>query len=152
MKNVRIFPVFEGALGAPKIQFNRVIKSSPCFEAAGFSKGKCAIRKLGAPKMAQCNTCVVDQVVLDIVGQALPGIKTLLELGVCNVARHNKSPTQREARLDWVLGERRTDLHKYEIISHRLQSAYILRYPLSTSIYGCTCTTPNMRGFPDILG
>jgi hypothetical protein len=28
----------------------------------------------------------------------------------------------------------------------------ILRNPLSTSIYGCTCTTPNMSGFPDILG
>ena len=90
-----------------------------------FPGKKSVIRKLGAPKMAKCNTCVVDQVVLDIVGQALPGIKTLLELGMCNVARHNQSPTQREPRFDRVLGERRTDLHKYEIISHRLQSVHI---------------------------
>ena len=71
---------------------------------------------LGAVKMARCYTCVVDQMVLDIVGQALPGIKTLLELGVCNVARHDQSSTQGEARLDRVLGEGRTDLHRCEIV------------------------------------
>jgi hypothetical protein len=44
-------------------------------------------------------------------------------------------------------------MHAFQGIRFRVQDpGFIPRIPLSSSIYGCTCTTPNMSGFPDILG
>eukprot|EP00123_Amoebidium_parasiticum_P000658 comp11521_c0_seq1/m.5971 comp11521_c0_seq1/g.5971 ORF comp11521_c0_seq1/g.5971 comp11521_c0_seq1/m.5971 type:complete len:414 (+) comp11521_c0_seq1:338-1579(+) len=52
-----------------------------------------------------CWASIVDNVVLDVLGQALAGIDPLLELGVGNVTCHHQGTAQRQAGLDRVLAQ-----------------------------------------------
>mmetsp|Transcript_25535 Transcript_25535/g.64791 ORF Transcript_25535/g.64791 Transcript_25535/m.64791 type:complete len:514 (-) Transcript_25535:434-1975(-) len=60
--------------------------------------GRVALGRLGGAR-------VVDDVVLDGLGQTLAALQPLLQLGVRNVARHHQRARQAQARADGVLGQ-----------------------------------------------
>jgi hypothetical protein len=69
-------------------------------------------------------------VVLHVLGQSLPGVETLLQLGVGDVACHDHGARQHHARLHWVARERGTDLvHRaVEVDVHDLVAEFLVRH------------------------
>ena len=50
-----------------------------------------------------CRACVIDGMVLEIIGQALPGFEPFAQLCMGQIARHNNRAGERQARLDRML-------------------------------------------------